>query len=151
MIPFHSLLPELAQREVRCVHIGDAPGLQTQEGPSSDEYAYVEFYCDDLECDCRRVLFQVIGRANPQTVLATITYGWEKEAFYQKKMPWNPDEARGTILGELDPFCEQSEYAPVLLDLFQNVVLDEPYRLRLRRHYQIFREELARRARKKEI
>lgn len=26
MIPLHSLLPELAQREVRCLHLGDAPG-----------------------------------------------------------------------------------------------------------------------------
>jgi hypothetical protein len=32
------------------------------------------------------------------------------------------------------------------LDLFKQVVLDEPYRLRLRRHYRLFRDELARRA-----
>jgi hypothetical protein len=25
MIPFHSVFPELAQREVRCVHLGPAP------------------------------------------------------------------------------------------------------------------------------
>jgi hypothetical protein len=30
-------------------------------------------------------------------------------------------------------------------DLFQDIVLDEPYRLRLRRHYRMFREKLARR------
>jgi hypothetical protein len=30
-------------------------------------------------------------------------------------------------------------------DLFQDIVIDEPYRLRLRRHYRMFREELARR------
>ena len=59
-------------------------------------------------------------------------------------MPWNPDEAKGTVRGELDPLNEQSEFAPDFLDLFRRVVLDEPYRLRLRRHYQLFREELAR-------
>jgi hypothetical protein len=69
----------------------------------------------------------------------------EKESFYRKKMPWDPDEARGTVRGELDPLYEQSEFAEDFLELFQRVVLDEPYRLRLRRHYRLFREELARR------
>ena len=60
-------------------------------------------------------------------------------------MPWDADEARGTVRGELDPLNEQFEFAEDFLDLFRRVVLDEPYRLRLRRHYQLFREELARR------
>jgi hypothetical protein len=34
----------------------------------------------------------------------------------------------------------------LLLELFRRFVLDEPYRLRLRRHYRLFREELQRRA-----
>jgi hypothetical protein len=45
----------------------------------------------------------------------------------------------------LDPINEQSEFAEEFLDLFRRVVLDEPYRLRLRRHYRLFREEFARR------
>jgi hypothetical protein len=149
MIPFHSVFLELAQREIRCVHIMDAPDAISQEGPPADEYMFVEYYCDDLSCDCRRVLFEVVGRSNLEKTLATINYGWENEAFYRKKMPWNPDDARGTILGELDPFCTQSQFSLFFLDVFQNVVMDEPYRLRLRRHYELFRKELARRARKK--
>ena len=60
-------------------------------------------------------------------------------------MPWDPDDARGTVCGELDPLNEQSEFSEDFLELFRRVVLDEPYRLRLRRHYQLFLEELARR------
>jgi hypothetical protein len=60
-------------------------------------------------------------------------------------MPWDPEGARGTVRGELDPLNEQSEFAEDFLDLFKLVVLDEPYRLRLRRHNQLFREELGRR------
>ena len=70
MTPFHSLLPELAQREVRCVHLGATPDGAPEPALPADEYA---------------------------------------------------------------------------LSIFRRVVLDEPYRLRLRRHYQLFREELARR------
>jgi len=67
-------------------------------------------------------------------------YTWARH-----RMPWAPDEAKGTVRGELDPLNEQSEFAQDFLDLFKRVVLDEPYRLRLRRHYRLFREELARR------
>jgi len=111
----------------------------------SDEYIYLEFYCDDLDCDCRRVFLQVISKGQPGKVFASIGYGWEKESFYRKRMPWDPDEAKGTVRGELDPLNEQSEFAQDFLELFRRVVLDEPYRLRLRRHYRLFREELARR------
>jgi hypothetical protein len=145
MTPFHSLLPELAQREVRCVHLGGAPDTASEPALPADEYAYLEFYREDLNCDCRRVFLQVIAKGQPGKVFASIAYGWEKESFYRKRMPWDPDAAKGTVRGELDPINEQSEFAEDFLDLFQRVVLDEPYRLRLRRHYQLFREELTRR------
>ncbi len=145
MIAFHSVFPELAQREVRCVHLGLAPDTTPEIALAPDEYIFLEFYCDDLDCDCRRVFLQVISKGQPGKVFASIGYGWEKESFYRKRMPWAPDEAKGTVRGELDPLNEQSEFAEDFLDLFKRVVLDEPYRLRLRRHYQLFREELARR------
>jgi len=145
MIPFHSLLPELAQREVRCVLIGSAPDSAPKSNLQSDEYIYVEFYCDDIECDCRRVFLQVIAKNQPDKVFATINYGWEDEAFYSKRLGWNPTNARSIVRGELDPINTQSEFAADFLDLFKRVVLDEPYRLRLRRHYRRFKEELARR------
>jgi hypothetical protein len=145
MIPFHSLLPDLAQHEVRCVHLGRAPEAAVESALPADEYAYLEFYCDDLNCDCRRVLFEVVAKDQPGKIFATINYGWEKESFYRKRMPWDPDGARGTVRGELDPLNDQSEFAEDFLDLFRRLVLDEPYRLRLRRHYRLFREELARR------
>jgi hypothetical protein len=145
MIPFHSVLPELAAREVRFIRIGKpADGLAEPALPP-DEYAYLESYCPDLNCDCRRVLFQVIGKAQPSKIWATINYGWEKQAFYRKRLPWDPNAPRMIVSGSLDPINEQSEFAEEFLDLFQKFVLDEPYRLRLRRHYEIFREELARR------
>ena len=145
MIPFHSVFPELAQQEVRCVHLGPAPDAVSESALPADEYIFLEFYCDDLDCDCRRVFLQVIAKGQPGKVFASIGYGWEKESFYRKRMPWAPDEAKGTVRGELDPLNEQSEFAQDFLELFKRVVLDEPYRLRLRRHYRLLREELARR------
>ena len=38
MIPFHSLLPELAQREVRCVHLCPTADLASEPALPADEY-----------------------------------------------------------------------------------------------------------------
>lgn len=145
MIPFHSLFPELAQREVRCLRFGIPAGGPPGSGPTAGEYAFVEFYCEDLDCDCRRVFLQVIARHQADRVVASINYGWEDEAFYRERMPWDPKAPREVVEGALDPINRQSEHSAELLELFQTQVLDEPYRLRLRRHYQLFRDELRRR------
>src|SRR6185295_18051775 len=81
MKPVHWLFPELAQREVRCVHVGPAADSHEDDPLPPDEYVYVELYCDDLKCDCRRVLLQMISKTKPDEALAWITFGWEKERF----------------------------------------------------------------------
>jgi len=144
MIPFHTLCPEIAQREVRCLHIGPKQDVD-KLGPPPGEYAFMEFYCEDIFCDCRRGLIEVISKEQPGKVFACMNVGWESEAFYRKRLEWDPDAARGLVRGELDPLNEQSEFAEFFLETFQDLVLDTPYRLRLRRHHRQFREELAKR------
>jgi hypothetical protein len=61
--------------------------------------------------------------------------------FYQK---WahtsdllDPLEWQGPYL---DPMAEQTQYSPLLLDLFESIVLRSPgYEQRLKNHYQMFR------------
>ncbi len=145
MIPFHSVLPDIAQREVRCIHLETVAGASPTSRLGAGEYMYVEFYCEDLKCDCHRVFFQVIAAHQPDKILASINYGWEPESFYRARMPYDPQAPRQIVQGVLDPLNIQSEYSPELLELFQLHVADEPYRRRLQRHYQLFREELQRR------
>ena len=128
------------------MHVGPGADSHEDDPLPPDEYVYVEFYCDDLKCDCRRVLLQVISKTNPNVPLAWIMFGWEKERFYRNLMPEDLEYVRGTILGDLDPDMEQSKVADAFVELFKQHVLDEPYRMRLRRHYRMFREEAARRA-----
>ena len=90
MIPFHSVLPELAQREVRCIHLGAAPDSDFP----ADEYAYVEYYCNDLACDCRRVFLKVISKGQPGKVFAGISYGYE-EAVLQEANAVEPGRGQG--------------------------------------------------------
>ncbi|MBX3733106.1 MAG: hypothetical protein KF791_10990 [Verrucomicrobiae bacterium] len=144
MIPLHSLLPELAQREVRWLHVGVGPGADPGPGLPAGEYAFVEHYCEDLNCDCRRVFLKVIERNQTDRVLASINYGWENEAFYREHMPWDPEAPRQVVEGSLDPINPQSRHSEELLRWFQMQVLDESYRQRLRRHWELFRDELRR-------
>lgn len=142
MIPFATLCPEIAVREVRCIIVGPVIDSNADSGIVPDNYAFFEYYCDDLKCDCRRAYLQVRAEGQPDKIFASINVGWESEAFYRKRMPWDPDAARGILRGELDPINKQSEFAEEFLDLFHRLILDVPYRMRLRRHYRLFREEL---------
>jgi hypothetical protein len=89
----------------------------------------------------RRVFFQVLSR-RLETAVASINFGWESERFYRKKYPFDPDAPRNISRGCLDPLNQQSEHAAELLKLFQRVVVDAPYRLRLKRHYELFKRSL---------
>jgi hypothetical protein len=68
MIPFHSVLPEIAQRDVRCIPLQDVPGVTPGSSLSTGEYA--QFYCEDLESVCRRVFIQVFARHQQDKALA---------------------------------------------------------------------------------
>lgn len=145
MIPFNSLLPEIAQREMRRIQVQPQPGGPPASGLPAGEYVFDEFYCEDLGCDCRRVFIQVIAPHQGGRILASINYGWEEESFYRQRMPYNPKAPREIVQASLDPINKQSEHSEELLGLFRQHVRDEAYRRQLQRHHELFREELRRR------
>ncbi len=133
--------PDLAVRETRTVFV--PPGDALPAG----EYGFLENYCVDSSCDCRRVVIRVCNAQNPTVALATINYGWETEEFYRgwfKSAP--PDEAAemarditGTCLDLINP---QSDYADYFLALFREMIAhDADYVARLARHYREFRRQ----------
>ena len=102
----------------------------------ADEYAFMEFYCDDPKCDCRRVIFQVWRKSTGTKVWATITYGWETPEYYAK---WShgpgldPAEMASAVLEQISP---QTELSEDLLELCKDLLLsDDKYVARLKRHY----------------
>ena len=79
MTPFMERFPEVGARETRSVTV-----TQRQDLPDG-EYGFLELYCDEPGCDCRRVIISVL---KPETgwskSWATIGYGWESLDFYRK-------------------------------------------------------------------
>jgi len=147
MKPFHSLFPEIAQKQVRCLIVGPYQGTAPEPAHSlpADKYIFSEFFCADLTCDCRQAFLQVISEGQPEKVFACINVGWDDEAYYRKRCHGDRELAANLVRGSLDPINKQSEFAGQILELFQSHIKTTPYLLRLRRHSRLFREEVRRR------
>ena len=92
-IPLHDRLPELAECESRTLSISNSP--QVPDG----DYALLEAYCEDPDCDCRRVFLSVCSRRKVEAVIA---FGWEDREFYARWMGTRDsgmvDELKGPCL-----------------------------------------------------
>jgi hypothetical protein len=133
MIPFFAVAGRRAADETRSIIIPDAGGCLPP-----DSYGFLEFYCDDPRCDCRRVIFQVWRQSTGNKIWATITYGWESPDYYAKWCHCGPgslaDEMAGAALEQISP---QTELSADLLAIFREILLaDDAYVARLKRHYQ---------------
>jgi hypothetical protein len=138
MTPFMERFPELGARETRSVTVTDRQDL------ADGEYGFLEFYCNEPGCDCRRVMIDVL---RPETgwskIWATISYGWESLDFYKKRGgPFiDPGEIKGP---HLDPLNPQTKYSSALLNLFRLLLQSPDYVSRLKRHYEMFRATVER-------
>jgi hypothetical protein len=142
MIPFHSRCPDEAARATFGFII--QPGGDLPPG----EYAIVEWYCEDPECDCRRAFLQVVPRGQGGPILASINFGWESRAFYADKMPHDPDAPREITEGSLDPLNTQSPLAPAVLKIFQQLVAEGEIASFLKCRHEMFEAQCRNKKRK---
>lgn len=139
MTPFYTRHPDIAEKEFRTLHIAGNPDIP------DGEYGFLELYCDEPGCDCRRVFIIVLDAADAtQRPLATINYGWESKRFYSK---WMHGSISANEIAELQgpalaPMAQQSRLAPKFLGLFRSMLDDPNFAARLRRHYSLFRRSI---------
>jgi len=143
--PFHEKFPAIAEDETRSITVINNPELPP------DFYGLIEFYCDEPDCDCRRVFLSVLSEKQ-EKILAVIAFGWEKKQFYAKWFgdndPQTISELQVPILNLSSP---QSQFAPKLLELVSSAVLkDKEYVDRLKRHYAMFRSDIRKNMQKNE-
>lgn len=135
MLPFYTRFKDLAFKEMRSATVRGDPNLP------DGEYGFLEIYCIDPACDCRRVVINVVAPTGPK-IWATINYGWESLEFYTKWLHGDKELAREACGVTLDPLNPQTEYSAALLQLFKQVLQDKAYVERLKRHYQLFKAEV---------
>ena len=137
---FLDLFPEIAENETRRITLRRDPLIP------DGEYAFVDSYCVDKTCDCRRVYFEVLQiDPNYEPIhAATISYGWEDLDFYLSWSPYLPPSMAAEMHGAfLEESQEQSKYSQRFLDLFKSRFLTDPaYIERIKRHYAMFKAKL---------
>lgn len=136
---FHNYFPEIAEQETRAITVLENSSWDL---PAAD-YLLIEMYCDEPGCDCRRVFLAVFSSVT-ERIEAVIAYGWESPEFYAKWMGDNdPEDIRRLKGPDLNLASYQSDLAPLLLEMVQEVVLqDQAYIQRLKTHYRMFRQRI---------
>ena len=123
LIGFHLLFPDEAENECRTVIPVGRADLPDRT------FAFLEAYCADPECDCRRVMLNVID-AETHNQVATLNYAFEP--------PKSPFEDEGQIF--LDPLNPQTAISPAFLELTADMMTrDRGYHERLVRHYTMWK------------
>jgi hypothetical protein len=128
---------DIAFKETLSIIISNHPRLP------NDHFGFLEAYCNDEDCDCRRVMFNVASR-NRQEFVAVIAFGWESQEFYARWYRKNDPEVIRQLKGPILNFgSEQSDLAPALLELVRDTLVKDPvYIEQLKRHYRMFKERV---------
>ncbi len=113
--------------QVRTVSIKQSPQLP------DGEYNFVDTYCADPNCDCRKTMIQVMHNGNLASV---INYGWESAAFYKNWMgSSDKDNSMPKMHGaSIDITSPDLVSADGVLALF-NALLNDMWIAKFRRHY----------------
>jgi len=138
-VPFRDRFPKIAEREVRTLTVVRS----LDNGLPPGEYTFMEMFCDEPGCDCRRVFFYVVS-SRLEGLEAVIAYGWEDLAFYDRWLTMSSPELVAELKGPvLNLGSPRSEYAEQILEAFEQLLLpDQAYIDRVQRHYAMFRAEI---------
>lgn len=138
-VSFHDYFPARAERETRSITILQ----QEQLGLPKGHYSFIEMFCDEADCDCRRVFFYVVSSSR-KNLEAVVAWGWEDVEFYAKWMGDDDPDLIADLKGpNLNPGSPQTALAPALLKLVETVLLnDADYVERVKEHYTMFRKKV---------
>jgi len=132
-------LPKIAEQGTRSIIVVD-----DKQGLPRGAYSFVETYCTDKTCDCRRTIVQVFNpESGFENLLASISYGWEPWAFYKNWGLSLPKDMIDMLKGPaFEPSFPKSELSDLLLEQFKMSLQDKEYRSRIIRHYVMFKEKI---------
>src|SRR3989344_8264324 len=102
-IPFFHRYDSIAKRETRAVTLPENNEWDLPAG----EYGFIESFCADDKCDCRKAMIAVLDDVS-HIVVATIGYGWENVAFYTKWMHGDEETGRRMSGSYLELGAQQS-------------------------------------------
>lgn len=121
MLPLAAHCPDLAREETKVVE------LAFGSGRSPTPVAFVERFCDESDCDCRRVTLQLVD-LDSREELASVGMDFEETEAGVDRPVYFERTSRGDIEAHL------------LRAVVEGYVVHTDYPERLRRHYRMFRD-----------
>ena len=135
-LAFDTYFPEIAEKETRCIQIFNDLEL------AGDQFILMELFCDEPQCDCRRVMLNVIS-ANRRKPVAIINFGWEKEIFYTNWFGKYDKEILHELKGpSINTFSQRTEITDKIFERVKVTLEDGFYVKRIIEHYVLFREHI---------
>ena len=124
-IPAGEVIGEAHQ--VRTVTITKSPQLP------DGEYSFIDTYCSDPVCDCRKTMIQVMHEGK---LVSIINYGWEPAAFYQNWMGGSAEDNPMPAMhgASIDITSPDLISTHGILALF-NALLNDIWIAKFKRHY----------------
>jgi len=124
--------------QVRTVSIKKSPQLP------DGEYTFIDMYCADPGCDCRKTMIQVMHNGK---LVSVINYGWESAKFYEKWMGSSAADnpiykMHGASIDITSPDLVSSDG---ILALF-NALLNDIWIANFERHYNAVKAATSKRA-----
>ena len=135
-IPAGEIIGEAHQ--VRTVSIKQSPQLP------DGEYSFIDTYCADPECDCRKTMIQVMLNGK---LVSVINYGWESAHFYES---WMGSSAKDNPMpsmhgASIDITSPDLVSRDGMLGLF-NALLNDIWVAKFKRHYDDVKSAMSQRA-----
>ena len=119
-------------------------GLKGRRQMPDGNYRFIDMYCIDPSCDCRKTMIQVFL---DDVHVSTINYGWEPEAYYREWLGFPEDEVAYTVMsGASIDITSPNKVSPGGMLAFFNSLLDDRWLGKLKSHYAAVKQKLAREA-----
>lgn len=137
---FFEQFPELINSEFRNIFILDN---EIYKHIPPGNYAFLELFCQDVNCDCRNVVISVITD-DPHKVWAVLRYGWESKKFYREWFGGDNELAQNMPGAFIDSLMSPYNLASKeFLALFNQLIKDDQkYAKRIEAHYRMFKEKI---------
>lgn len=135
---FFEEFPDLIESEFRNIFVLN-DGMYKHIPPGN--YAFLELFCPEIECDCRKVIINVIS-SQPAKSWAILNYGWESEKYYQTWFGKNNPLYQPMSGVTFDPPTNdplKNEFLAIFSSILRD---DQHYAQRIKRHYAMFKQKM---------
>ncbi len=119
---------------IRSIVLADDPRLP------DGEYTFVDTYCTDRACDCRKTIIQVMHDGQ---LVSLVNFGWESPRFYLRWMGSSSDPSDRDLAEEMSgvsiDFASPDRVSREGMLILMNHLLDERWTSMIKDHHRLIR------------